>query len=92
MLKLLCFLIPLSTANVTSASDLVSAAKNKSIVEVEACLAKGAQIDSVDEIGETALHHACHKGSPDIVELLLREVTLFSTTPIFPTEAYRSRS
>ena len=55
MLKLLCFLIPLSTANVTSASDLVSAAKNKSIVEVEACLAKGAQIDSVDEIGETEI-------------------------------------
>lgn len=66
---LLCFVF---TSGAVSSLDLMSAAKSASHKDVLVLLKNGAAVDSVDGIGETALHHACQKKSSQIVRTLLK--------------------
>lgn len=77
------------TSGPVSSLDLISAAQSQSHEKVLALLKDGAAVDSVDDIGETALHHACQKKSPQIVTTLLEAGAnpniqdMYGYTPLF---------
>jgi ankyrin repeat protein len=57
----------------TACSNLISAAKQGSIVEVQTILDKDANIDETDSSGFTALMYAANNGHIEIVKLLLNK-------------------
>ena len=51
--------------------DLLNAAKNGDLQQLEFYIAAGADVNAKDNYNETPLHHAALKGSPECVRLLL---------------------
>ncbi len=65
-------LVLFSAAEVLGAEDLVLAARNGDVDEVEAILQEGRSADAVDDQGETALGWATFNGHTDVVKALLK--------------------
>ncbi|KAJ4130236.1 hypothetical protein NW768_007219 [Fusarium equiseti] len=52
-------------------TELIKAAEEGRLSDVEACLRQGAYVHAQDRYGETAIHYACENGHLEIVSLLL---------------------
>ena len=71
ILSVLIFLVQIASTHAADDSPLHEAARAGDKAQVEALLAKGADVNAKDNSGGTPLHRAANEGRKDVVELLI---------------------